>query len=174
MRHGKSFRKLGRSPSHRRALMRNLATSILTHGRCRTTIQKAKEARGVVEKLISRAANDTLANRRLVYSFLLSKQTVHTLFTAIGPAFKTRKGGYTRVVRADIRPGDSSEMAYIELLEEGRLAIAPETKSDAPAKDKKTPAKKAAAKSAKAKSEDGDKAEASKKKAAPRSKKKSE
>jgi large subunit ribosomal protein L17 len=152
--------------------MRNLATSILTHGRCRTTIQKAKEARGVVEKLISRAANDTLANRRLVYSYLLSKQTVHTLFTAIGPAFKTRKGGYTRVVRADIRPGDSSEMAYIELLEEGRLAIAPETKSDAPAKDKKTSVKKTAAKGAKSKSEgSSDKAEAPKKKAAPRSKK---
>jgi large subunit ribosomal protein L17 len=175
MRHGKSHRKLGRSPAHRRALMRNLATSILTHGRCRTTIEKAKEARGVVEKLISRATTDSLANRRLAYSFILNKATVHTLFTAIAPAFKSRKGGYTRVVRADIRPGDSSEMAYIELLEEGRQAIAPEAKTDAPAKEKKGAGKKAA-KTAKASSTEAatDKAETPKKKAAPRSKKKSE
>ena len=172
MRHGKSFRKLNRSPAHRRALMRNLATSILTSGRCRTTIQKAKEVRRVVEKLISRAGKDTLAGRRLAYSYLLSKPVVHMLYAAVGPAFKARKGGYTRIVRADIRPGDSAEMAYIELLEEGRQALSPSTKSDASVSDTKSGGKKAAtkpaAKAAKAKDEGKGKTGAAKKSTAPK------
>ncbi len=117
MRHGKSLRKLSRNASHRRALLRNLATSFIKHERFETTIQKAKELRPVVEKLITLGKSDTLDARRQAYGYLTSKAVVHKLFAEVGPRCKERKGGYTRIVRTRVRHGDAAELAVIELVD---------------------------------------------------------
>jgi len=118
MRHQKAFRKFSRSSSHRRALFRNMATSLLQHGKIETTVAKAKDLRRVSEKLITLAGEDTLHRRRQALSYLLSKEVVHNLFSEIGPRFKQRPGGYTRITRTRVRAGDAAEMAVIELVEE--------------------------------------------------------
>lgn len=118
MRHQKAFRKFGRTPAHRRALFRNLATSLFKHEKLETTVHKAKDLRSVAEKLITLAGKDNLANRRRAYSYLLDKGVVHKLFTEIGPRYEKRPGGYTRVIRTRRRPGDAAELAVIELVEE--------------------------------------------------------
>jgi len=119
MRHGKTLRKLSRNASHRRALLRNLATSFIKHERFETTVQKAKELRPVVEKLITLGRSDTLDARRQAYSYLTSKAVVHKLFADVGPRCKDRKGGYTRIVRTRTRPGDAADLAVIELVDKG-------------------------------------------------------
>lgn len=116
MRHGVGYRKFQKSTAHTRALLRNLATSLLLHEHIETTLQKAKELRPVVEKLITIARDDNLTARRRAYSYLLDKKVVHKLFADVGPRFKTRKGGYTRVVRTRTRAGDAAEMAWIALV----------------------------------------------------------
>lgn len=116
MRHGKAHRKFNRTPSHRRAMFRNMATSLFEHERLETTIQKAKDLRPVAEKLITLAGEDNLHRRRQAYSYLQNKATVHKLFAEIGPRFKERPGGYTRVVRSRFRAGDAAELAIIELV----------------------------------------------------------
>ena len=118
MRHSKAFRKFGRTPAHRRAMLRNLATAVLEHGKIKTTLQKAKDLRGIVEKYITLAGTDNLHNRRLAYSYITDKAVVHKLFTEIGPKYVTRPGGYTRIYKLDRRAGDAAEMAYIELVQE--------------------------------------------------------
>jgi len=118
MRHQKAFRKFSRSSSHRRALLRNMATSLLQHGKIETTVAKAKDLRRVSEKLITLAGEDTLHRRRQALSYLLSKEVVHNLFSEIGPRFKQRPGGYTRITRTRVRSGDAAEMAVIELVQE--------------------------------------------------------
>lgn len=118
MRHGSAFRKLNRTSTHRRAMLRNMATSLLDKELIETTIQKAKELRPVVEKLISLGKEDTLARRRRAYSYIPDKGIVHKLFAEIGPRFKTRNGGYTRIVRAGVRAGDAADMATISLVTE--------------------------------------------------------
>jgi large subunit ribosomal protein L17 len=118
MRHQKSLRKFGRSAAHRQAMFRNMATSLLREERIQTTVCKAKDLRRVVEKLITLAGNDTLHARRQAYGFLNSKPVVHKLFSEIGPRYKARPGGYTRVVRIGQRASDSAELAVIELVEE--------------------------------------------------------
>lgn len=151
MRHGKGLRKLSRDISHRRALLRNMATSFFKYERFETTVPKAKELRPVVEKLVTLAKNDTLAARRQAYSYLLDKVVVHKLFADIGPRNATRNGGYTRIVRTRVRPGDAAEMAIIELVDK---AAAKSASAEAPAKKaapKKAAAKKPAAKKAPAK-----------------------
>ncbi|WKZ56343.1 MAG: 50S ribosomal protein L17 [Bdellovibrionota bacterium] len=144
MRHGVAFRKFARTTSHRRAMFRNLATSLLLSEHCETTIQKAKDLRRVVEPLITLAREDTLAARRRAYSYLLNKQVVHKLFADIGPRFKARPGGYTRIVRTRSRPGDAADMAIIQLVDGGAAST--------PAPKKKTSSKKAAPAKAEAKS----------------------
>lgn len=99
-------------------MLRNLATSLLRQGRCETTVEKAKDLRPVVERLITRAGTDSVHARRLVFSYLRDKEAVHKLFTDIGPRFKARPGGYTRIIRSRVRHGDAAEMAWIELLKE--------------------------------------------------------
>ncbi len=116
MRHSKTFRKFSRTPAHRRALLRNLATSFFEHGSITTTIHKAKDLRRVVEPLITLAGEDDLHRRRKAYSYLQSKEVVQKLFTEIGPKYKQRTGGYTRVLRTIVRPGDAAEMAIIQLV----------------------------------------------------------
>jgi large subunit ribosomal protein L17 len=151
MRHGKGLRKLSRNMSHRKALLRNLATSFFKYERFETTVPKAKELRPVVERLVTLGKSDTLAARRQAYSYLLDKAVVHKLFTDIGPRNASRNGGYTRIVRTRVRPGDAAELAIIELVDKAEATSA---SKDAPAKKaapKKAAAKKPAAKKAPAK-----------------------
>lgn len=161
MRHKGAYRKFSRTASHRKAMFRNLATSLLQEEQCETTVQKAKDLRRVVERLVRLGATDTLPARRDAYSYLMNKDVVHKLFTDIGPRFKERSGGYTRVIRTRYRAGDAAEMALIELVEKGGAPVAA-TKTEAPKKGAKAP-KKAAAKS-------DAKEAAPKKKAAPKAK----
>jgi large subunit ribosomal protein L17 len=168
MRHQGSYRKFSRTPAHRRAMFRNLATSLVEHERFETTIQKAKELRRVVEKLVTMALVDNVANRRLALGYLTTKESVHKLFSEIAPRFKDRKGGYTRVIRTRVRAGDAAEMGMIEFLKaEGAAA----TKS---ASSKSGAAKKASSKSAVAKNDSAkeEKAKSSEKVKAPRAAKK--
>lgn len=116
MRHRKSGRKFGRNASHRKAMLRNMARSLLIHERIRTTEQKAKELRGVVEHLVTLSQTDSLHARRLAYKFLENHQLVARLFDEIGPRFRGQPGGYTRVVKMSLpRAGDCAAMAVIEL-----------------------------------------------------------
>jgi large subunit ribosomal protein L17 len=113
MRHKKSGRKLGRNSSHRKAMFRNMAASILKLETIRTTVPKAKELRRVVEPLITLAKEDSVANRRLAFSRLRDKEAVGKLFTDLGPRFKERPGGYLRILKMAPRPGDNAPMAII-------------------------------------------------------------
>jgi large subunit ribosomal protein L17 len=122
MRHRNSGRQLSRNSSHRHAMLRNMATSLLRHETIRTTVPKAKELRRVVEPLITLAKADSLAKRRVAYSRLRDEGVVEKLFTDLGPRFKARAGGYTRILKMEPRPGDSADMALMQLVE---LAAAP-------------------------------------------------
>ena len=117
MRHRNIGRQLSRNSAHRHALMRNMATSLLRHETIRTTVPKAKELRRVVEPLITLAKVDSLAKRRLALSRLRDASVVDKLFGDLGPRFKARAGGYTRILRMEPRPGDSADMALMELVD---------------------------------------------------------
>jgi large subunit ribosomal protein L17 len=143
MRHKLSGRQLSRNAPHRAALMRNLATSLLRHETIRTTLPKAKELRRVVEPLITLGKNDSEANRRLAFSRLRDSAVVTKLFGDIGPRFRPRAGGYTRILRMVPRAGDSAPMALMQLVD-GPAAAAAEGEAPAAAK-KKAPARKKAA-----------------------------
>jgi large subunit ribosomal protein L17 len=117
MRHRKKGRKLSRSPAHRRATLRNLASNLLRHGRIQTTTAKAKELRPFVERLITLGRRGDLHARRLATSRLQDKVAVGTLFEEVGPRFTDRPGGYTRILKLGTRRGDAAEMALIELVE---------------------------------------------------------
>jgi len=116
MRHNAGLRKLGRTSSHRRALLRNLATSLFRHERVSTTLPKAKELRPVAERLITLARRDDLSARRRVLRFVSDQDVVKKLFGTLGPRFATRPGGYTRVLRLAPRRGDGADMAIVELV----------------------------------------------------------
>jgi large subunit ribosomal protein L17 len=116
MRHGKTIAKLGRTSSHRKALMKNLATNLLKRERITTTIDKAKAIRPYVEKLITRAKESTVHNKREASRKIQDRKILIKLFDDIGPRFKERNGGYTRIMRLGTRPGDAAEMAIIELV----------------------------------------------------------
>ena len=120
MRHRKSGRKLGRSSSHQRAMFRNLSASLLRHEALKTTVPKAKELRRVVEPLITLAKHDSVANRRLAFSRLRDRKTVTKLFAELGPRFRARPGGYTRVLKCGFRNGDRAPMAFVELVDRPR------------------------------------------------------
>jgi large subunit ribosomal protein L17 len=124
MRHGMSGRAFGRSPSHRKATMQAVTVALFTHELIRTTVPKAKELRRIAEPLITRAKNDTLANRRLVFARLRDRDAVTKLFNDIGPRFNARPGGYTRILRCGFRPGDNAPMAYVELVDRAGAAPA--------------------------------------------------
>ena len=124
MRHLKAGRKLGRNATHRLALMRNLAKALIEHERIVTTVEKAKEGRRFIEKLITLAKKNTLHARRLVIAELHDRETVTKLFKEIGPRFKDRQGGYTRIVkRHNRRLGDGGVTAFLELLKEGETKV---------------------------------------------------
>ena len=115
MRHRKSGRRLGRTSSHRKAMFRNMAASLLRHETIRTTLPKAKELRRVVEPLITLAKEDGVAKRRLAFDRLRDKEVVGKLFKDIGPRFKDRPGGYLRILKTGPRPGDAAPMAIVQL-----------------------------------------------------------
>jgi len=117
MRHRKSGRRLGRNSSHRKAMFRNMATSLLRHETIRTTLPKAKELRRVVEPLITLAKEDGVANRRLAFDRLRDKEAVGKLFKDVGPRFKDRPGGYLRILKTGPRPGDAAPMAIVQLVD---------------------------------------------------------
>ena len=126
MRHRKSGRRLGRNSSHRKAMFRNMATSMLMHETIRTTLPKAKELRRVVEPLITLAKEDSVANRRLAFDRLRDKEVVGKLFSEIGPRFKERPGGYLRIFKTGPRPGDAAPMAIVMLTELAEQEVATE------------------------------------------------
>ncbi|HVC00670.1 MAG TPA: 50S ribosomal protein L17 [Steroidobacteraceae bacterium] len=128
MRHRNSGRQLSRSTSHRHALLRNMAASLLRHETIRTTLPKAKELRRVVEPLITLAKVDSQAKRRLALARLRDETAVEKLFGELGPRFRTRPGGYTRILRMEARPGDCADMALMQLVE---AAAATTAKADA-------------------------------------------
>jgi len=117
MRHRHGLRKLNRTSSHRQAMFRNMCVSLLTHEAIKTTLPKAKELRRVVEPLITLAKEDTLANKRLAFARLRDRDLVVKLFAEIGPRFKERNGGYTRILKMGFRQGDNAPMAYMELVD---------------------------------------------------------
>lgn len=117
MRHRKAGRKLNRNSSHRRAMFRNMASSLFKHELIQTTLPKAKELRRVAEPLITLAGEDTVAKRRLAFSRLRDKEAVGRLFGELGPRYKDRPGGYLRILKAGFRAGDNAPMAYVELVD---------------------------------------------------------
>jgi large subunit ribosomal protein L17 len=117
MRHRKSGRQLGRNSSHRHAMFRNMAASLLKHETIKTTLPKAKELRRVVEPLITIAKEDSVAHRRLAFDRLRDKEVVGKLFTDLGPRNKTRPGGYLRILKMGMRAGDNAPMAIVQLVE---------------------------------------------------------
>jgi large subunit ribosomal protein L17 len=128
MRHRNSGRQLSRNASHRHAMLRNMATSLLQHETIRTTVPKAKELRRVVEPLITLAKVDSIAMRRLAYARLRDENVVEKLFADLGPRFKARAGGYTRILKMEPRPGDSADMALMQLVDSA--VVAAEKKDD--------------------------------------------
>ncbi|MEA3198194.1 MAG: large subunit ribosomal protein [Gammaproteobacteria bacterium] len=140
MRHRNSGRQLSRNSSHRHAMLRNMATSLLSHETIRTTVPKAKELRRVVEPLITLAKVDSLAKRRMAFARLRDVSVVEKLFADLGPRFKARAGGYTRILRMEPRPGDSADMALMQLVDAAAVSAdkAEDTKAaKAPKKSKK-------------------------------------
>jgi len=123
MRHRKSGRRLGRNSSHRKAMFRNMAASMLKHETIKTTLPKAKELRRVVEPLITLAKEDSVANRRLAFDRLRDKEVVGKLFSEIGPRFKERPGGYLRILKAAPRAGDAAPMAIVMMTEKAAEVV---------------------------------------------------
>ncbi|WP_430457598.1 50S ribosomal protein L17 [Rheinheimera sp.] len=132
MRHRKSGRQLNRNSSHRQAMFRNMASSLVKHEIIKTTLPKAKELRRVIEPLITLAKNDSVANRRLAFARTRDKEVVGLLFNVLGPRYNTRPGGYTRILKCGFRTGDNAPMAYIELVDRPEVGALPveETAAD--------------------------------------------
>jgi len=126
MRHRNSGRKLNRNSSHRKAMFKNMAVSLMEHEIIRTTLPKAKELRGVVEPLITLGKEDSVANRRLAYSRLGDRQAVTKLFTDLGPRSVSRPGGYIRILKCGLRAGDKAPMAIVELVDRKTEEVAAE------------------------------------------------
>jgi large subunit ribosomal protein L17 len=148
MRHGNFGRKLGRSKSHRKALMRNLATALFTHGRICTTEMKAKELAMVADSMITLAKRGDLHAQRQAVSMVYDPAVVSRLFKEIAPWYKSRQGGYTRILKLEPRPGDNAPMAFIELVDrkplgEIKVPVAPKKKFKQAKKEKQPQAKAA-------------------------------
>lgn len=142
MRHQLSGRQLSRNAPHRAAMLRNMAASLLRHETIRTTLPKAKELRRVVEPLITLGKADSDANRRMAFAQLRDADVVVKLFESLGPRFKTRPGGYTRILRMDPRPGDSAPMALMQLLDQPEAVVEEQNVSEGEeGGEKKKPAK---------------------------------
>ena len=126
MRHNKKFNHLGRTASHRNAMLANMAISLIMHKRITTTLAKAKELKKYVEPLVTRSKEDTTNSRRVVFSYLQDKYAVTELFKVIAPKVADRPGGYTRIIKLGIRQGDAAPIAFIELVDfDENMAKAP-------------------------------------------------
>lgn len=155
MRHHLSGRQLSRNSSHRHALLRSLSVSLLRHETIRTTIPKAKELRRVVEPLITLGKEDSESNRRLAFSRLRDSEIVAKLFDTIGPRFKARPGGYTRILHMAPRPGDNAPMALMQLVERSAPVAVEGEPEDKKAKKAEAPKVDKAEKKAKAEAKKG-------------------
>jgi large subunit ribosomal protein L17 len=133
VRHARSGKKLGRDSAHRKALYSNLAGALIEHGRIKTTVTKAKAVKPLAEQMITLGRRGDLHARRQATAFLRSRDVVHKLFAEVGPLFKDRPGGYTRIVKIGPRPGDAAEMAYLELVDEEYVAKEREARTPEPA-----------------------------------------
>ncbi|MFT4190536.1 MAG: 50S ribosomal protein L17 [Comamonas sp.] len=131
MRHGNGLRKLNRTSAHRKALLQNLANALIEHEAIKTTVPKAKELRRVIEPLITLSKEATVANRRLAFARLRNRDNVVKLFDELGPRFKARPGGYTRILKMGFRVGDNAPMALIELVDRAEVAESAEDSSSA-------------------------------------------
>lgn len=131
MRHRQSGRQLNRNSSHRKAMFRNMASSLVKHGVIKTTVAKAKELRMVIEPLITLAKTDSVANRRLAFARTQDKEVVGILFNELGARYQERPGGYTRILKCGFRTGDKAPMAYIELVDRPVVEDAPEVVEEA-------------------------------------------
>lgn len=126
MRHRKSGRQLNRNSSHRQAMFRNMAGSLVKHEVIKTTLPKAKELRRVIEPLITLAKQDSVANRRLAFARTGDKEVVGKLFNELGPRYEARPGGYTRIMKCGFRAGDNAPMAFVELVDRPAEEVAEE------------------------------------------------
>ena len=124
MRHNKAINHLGRKSGHRKALLANMATSLILNKRINTTVAKAKALQGYVEPLITKSKEDTTHSRRVVFSYLKNKEAVTELFRTVAPKIADRPGGYTRVLKTGFRLGDGADMALIELVDFNEAALA--------------------------------------------------
>jgi large subunit ribosomal protein L17 len=132
VRHARAGKKLGRDSAHRKALYSNLAGALIEHGRIKTTVTKAKAVKPHVEHMITLGRRGDLHARRQATAFLRSRDVVHKLFADVAPLFKDRPGGYTRIIKIGTRPGDSAEMAYIELVDDEYVATQREERTPEP------------------------------------------
>lgn len=144
MRHNRSINHLGRQYGHRKALLANLACSLIQHKRIQTTVAKAKALQQYVEPLVTKSKEDTTASRRCVFSYLKNKEAVTELFRTVAPKIANRPGGYTRVLHTGFRQGDGSEMALIEFVDFNEAALASAPKAAAKKTTRRGGAKKAA------------------------------
>lgn len=144
MRHGKKFNHLGRTASHRSALLSNMACSLIEHKRINTTVAKAKALRVYVEPILTKAKEDTTHNRRTVFAYLQSKEAVTELFRTVAPKIAERNGGYTRIIKTGFRPGDAADTALIELVDFNEL-YNPNAEEKKATRRSRRPAKKAEA-----------------------------
>ena len=143
MRHNKAFNHLGRKSGHRKALLANMATSLILHKRIETTVAKAKALKMYVEPLITKSKDDTTASRRTVFSYLKNKETVTELFRTVAPKIAERQGGYTRVLKTGFRQGDGADLAIIELVDFNEAALASTPKKETKKTTRRSRAKKA-------------------------------
>ena len=145
MRHNKAINHLGRQSGHRKALLANMASSLIMHKRINTTVAKAKALKSYVEPLITKSKEDTTHNRRVVFSYLKDKEAVSELFRTVAPKVADRPGGYTRVLHIGFRQGDAAEMALIELVDFNEAALASAPQKAAKKSTRRSRAKKAEA-----------------------------
>ena len=145
MRHNKAINHLGRKSGHRKALLANMATTLILNKRIQTTVAKAKALQSYVEPLITKSKDDSTASRRTVFSYLKSKEAVAELFRTVAPKISERPGGYTRVLKTGFRQGDGADMALIELVDFNEAALASTVKKEAKKSTRRSRTKKAEA-----------------------------
>lgn len=143
MRHGKKINHLGRTAPHRKAMLSNMACSLIEHKRINTTVAKAKALRVYVEPILTKAKEDTTHNRRTVFSYLQSKEAVTELFRTVAPKIAERNGGYTRIIKTGFRPGDAADTALIELVDFNDIYNPKEEKKTTTRRSRRSTAKKA-------------------------------
>lgn len=153
MRHNKAVNHLGRQSGHRKAMLSNMASSLILHKHIETTLAKAKSLREYVEPLITKSKNDTTPNRRVVFSYLKQKEAVTELFRTVAPKVADRPGGYTRILKTGFRAGDAADMAYIELVDFAATPVEKEAKAEKKITTRRSRAKKAAPKAEEPKAE---------------------